>query len=291
MLISLSNWGLSWPRTRTSRCAYGHLLLLRSLLLFLAATREVNAVRAISPFPLRFSGCNETFASIDAAWLGQEYSGAPVFPNLPNLPVAIQCPSGCLHQLDIAVYGSFPYHRSSSVCLAAIHAGLIRAEAGGGVFVSRFYRQDWSNSSSQTVFPFSSSQPSYSNGVQSRQVDSAWHDEPADRTQFSYVVKGRGQSITQRREAPFPARAGHVHLTYSYLIGEVNVTESWRRVVHLIVGGYNATHYLVTNAAMATRCLRGSRCQSTRSHRAVPCFSWSERRVAGSSRESLRRSG
>ena len=138
--------------------------------------------------------------------------------------------------------GSFPYHSASSVCLAAIHAGVISDEAGGGVWVNRFYRHDWSNTSTQTIFPYQSWRGSLSNGVQSEEVDHSWYSVPSNASEWSYTVRGRGDHIVQRRQAPFAARAGHLQFV-SYHVYEQFV-DAPLVAVHLIIGGYNATHYL-----------------------------------------------
>jgi hypothetical protein len=178
--------------------------------------------------------CDQTFTLFDAAFtLGVR--------SLPSQSIAALCPSTCLPQSDWELFGSFPYHGRSSICLAAIHAGIINATAGGGVFISRFYRQDWSGSTSQTIFPYNSSTGSWSNGVQSHDVSRDWYSIPSNASEWSYVVRGRGDHILQRRLAPFPPRAGHVHLTLqSGTRGSVSVMT----LLHVIVGGYNSTHYL-----------------------------------------------
>jgi hypothetical protein len=61
------------------------------------------------------------------------------------MPVMIiTCLQHCLRAIATSssplVLGSYPYHNSSSACLAAIHSGIITDEAGGGVFAERFSR-------------------------------------------------------------------------------------------------------------------------------------------------------
>ena len=131
-----------------------------------------------------------------------------------------------------------PYDGRSSVCLAAVHAGIINASTGGGVYVSRFYRHAWTNTSSQTIFPYPSNLSSLSNGVQSSDVDDSWYSLPSTQHEWSYTVRGRGDYIVQRREAPFPPRAGHLHLTFARPALDPTT------LFHIIIGGYNATHYL-----------------------------------------------
>ena len=49
------------------------------------------------------------------------------------------CPQHCLRYVGRKVFGSYPYHGNSSVCLAAIQAGVIGNEEGGGVMARRFF--------------------------------------------------------------------------------------------------------------------------------------------------------
>jgi hypothetical protein len=57
------------------------------------------------------------------------------------------CPSWCTNATGVnrlsstaVLFGSYPYHVNSSICLAAIHSGIITNELGGGVFWEKFYR-------------------------------------------------------------------------------------------------------------------------------------------------------
>jgi hypothetical protein len=128
------------------------------------------------------------------------------------------------------------------MCLAAVHAGIIDGRVGGGLFVSRFFRHDWSNTSTQSVFPFTSSRGSFSNGVQSVAVPSDWYSLPSSATECSYTVRGRGDHVMQRRQAPFSPRVGHAALS-TYL----SVSDEYLDVVtvHWVIGGVNASgHYL-----------------------------------------------
>ena len=157
--------------------------------------------------------------------------------------VAAFCPSTCLSNTSShstqrpAVYGSFPYHGRSSACLAAIHTGFINASVGGGFFISRFYRHDWSNSSTQTIFPHGSQHGTYSNGVQSQDIDSGWYTVPSNDTEYSYTLRVRGEYMLQRCQTPYPPRSNHLHLK-RYL------WTSPRYAVHIVIGGYNGIHYL-----------------------------------------------
>ena len=196
-----------------------------------------------APYPTSLfptAQCTDTLGSLDARWRVISPNGFEriTVPIMPLAAVAALCPANCSRVAAARLFGSFPYHGQSSVCLAAVHAGIIDDSVGGGVFVSRFYRHDWSNSSTQSIFPFTSAMGTLSNGVHSRDVDSSWYTVPSNASEWSYSVRGRGDYVVQRREAPFSPRAGHVHLSFHRL----SIPHSFN--VHLIVGGRNATHYL-----------------------------------------------
>ena len=222
------------------------------LLLLLLTARPAGAVKTCSASCCHtVTACNETFDSLDRscfATTNQARARDSLVPVLPYVAVAALCPARCLSDAGAAavgVFGSFPYHARSSVCLAAIHAGVISDEAGGGAFISRFHRQDWSGAASQSVFPFSSWRGSVSNGVRSSDVGPDWYALPSSDFDFSYTVRGRGDFVAQRRQAPWPARAGHVHVSTNYAgPGVVNATARFTLTVHLIIGGYNSSHYL-----------------------------------------------
>ena len=181
------------------------------------------------------SACELSFASFDAQ-----------YALLPFRTLAHRCPAGCTAASGggAAVYGSFPYHGNSSICLAAVHSGLTDDGLGGAVFVSRFYRQDWSAAAS--IFPHHSANGSLSSGVRSQAVPAAWLQQltaPASASNWSYTARGRGDFIGQRRIAPFPPRSDHLHATYpprQHISPDAfNLLES-----HIIIGGYNGSHYL-----------------------------------------------
>jgi hypothetical protein len=172
-------------------------------------------------------------------------AGVRSLDSVPSKFTYWPCPAGCL-ELNASdplprVYGSYPYHGNSSLCLAAIHSGIVNATSGGMVMSSVFFPQDFTNSSTQTIFPFNSSQGTLSNGVQSETVPSTWYSVPSDHGSFSFSLRGRGQFVTQQQQAPFPARAGHLHAHWSSPHGPF-ITNKF----DLIVGGYNDSHYLVT---------------------------------------------
>ena len=193
------------------------------------------------------------------------------------------CPAGCLSLVrslsngtgsPAAVYGSFPYHGKSSICLAAIHSGLITDEQGGWVFYDAFsvhhqplvldltdpdadsarfvvdgrYQRVLANMSGLELFPYNSSLPSLSNGVQSLHAAAAY-DYGSSSLQlpnvtvadFSYTVHGRGSVVSAVSHPPFDARAGHVHVFNTmYVSADMG---SDRREFYLVIGGRNATHY------------------------------------------------
>ena len=167
----------------------------------------------------------------------------------------VTCPQRCLDAVPLssnaAVYGSFPYHTNSSVCLAAIHAGVIDNAAGGGFFIDRFFPQDWSDGPSQTVFPHGSSLGSLSYGVQSLAVPAEALEVPAPLHSHSWSVRPRGVVAAQRQRAPFSPRSGHVHeWLYAAQQQRANWStlapkgwESYRYNLHFIIGGHNDTAY------------------------------------------------
>ena len=171
----------------------------------------------------------------------------------------IECPAHCLHHTSLtppllpfpaAVFGSWPYHNSSSMCLAAIHSGLITDAEGGFLHGLRFRRHSWAGDATQTTFPFHSSRGSLSNGVQSLDVPASWHSVPAGDADWSATLHPKvGVFIKQRRSAPFPPRAGHLHAavfvndgTPTSVFAPNSFPEAFE--VDLIVGGHNASHYL-----------------------------------------------
>ena len=169
------------------------------------------------------------------------------------------------------VYGSWPYHSNSSVCLAAIHSGVITDEDGGWLMMGPFaafhhpllldlsgphpdepvpelgpYLDVLSPISGLQLFPLHSSQPSLSNGVQSRHAAEGWTAGSAELptttiADVSFVVHSRGNLIESVSHPPFSARSGHMQQTLPGLFGG---GQRWPvSVLHLVVGGRNATHY------------------------------------------------
>ena len=194
-------------------------------------------------------GCTLTFADFvlaHATWFSCYHSSSV------NV---VTCPEQCLAAVPLSsnasVYGSFPYHANSSICLAAIHAGVISAERGGGLFIDRFFPQDWSATETQTLFPLTSARGSLSHGVQSLDVPAAALLVPALEDSFSWTVRPRGIVPAQRQFAPFSPRSGHMHAwLYPQLQQRANWStgappgwESYRYNLHFIVGGHNATAY------------------------------------------------
>ena len=209
--------------------------------LLVVASNSADAA-AVAVSPPSVSSCWTTFTAIDKATHLLEYRS-----------FAHYCPPRCLHHAPPSsntnssgvVYGSYPYSPSSSVCLSAIHCGLLNVTVGGSVFVSRFYRHDWSGGETQTIYPFSSSQGSTSNNVSSVDVPPTSFDVPSNGSVYSFVVRGRGEIAVQRRSAPFPPRSGHVHAAFSPKYGAAlpppwPLFNSWS----LIIGGHNGSHYL-----------------------------------------------
>ena len=235
------------------------LTLLMVSMMFGDAVQRTTAGEAEPPSPVP-TNCTWTFTQMDELYRMVMYDSNVTVPIIAYQPLAATCPPGCLQQRStdpslLRVFGSFPYHGSSSICLAAIHSGIINETTGGGAFISRFYRSNWSQSPTQTIFPFTSAEGTASNGVTSELVDPSWYSVPSDGTMFSYVVRGRGDFVVQRRTAPFPPRAGHLHQLWQlkrieWFAPAVSVDYELSNplnrtyTVHLIVGGFNNTHYL-----------------------------------------------
>ena len=220
------------------------------------------------PTPI-LTPCDLNFTALDDLYRFRDLRGYGNFP-VPISQfqsIAAACPANCTALIaqsakdntnissSSRVFGSYPYHGSSSVCLSAIHSGVILDSEGGGVFVSRFYRADWSGSDSQSIFPLASAGGSDSNGVVSEAVADSWYSVPSHGREWSYAVRGRGELVVQRREAPWPARAGHLHQRWQLqprlLLGpsrprtdEFPNPQDRSYSIHLIMGGHNATHYL-----------------------------------------------
>ena len=225
--------------TRWLRC--GPLVVLLAVALWQLLPAALTAASSMSPL----LACSLTFAQ----W--EQLAG----PLVAYRTAAHTCPSDCPDFIAAAdnstagarVRGSYPYSRDSAICLAAVHCGLVNATLGGSVFPSRFYRHDWSGGASQSIFPFNSSQGSRSNGVLSVDVPASFYSVPSNGSEYSSVVRGRGELVRQRREAPFPPRWGHAHVGYPLYTMDSSASTPARvayRNYHLIVGGFNGTTYL-----------------------------------------------
>ena len=207
-------------------------LLLAALLSWLVALLQL---RVLAMAAAEVDDCALSFADFDSA-----------LPLLQFRTVAHRCPPQCLSLLSTSaspsqLFGSYPYHSSSSICLAAIHCGLLNSTVGGSVFVSRFYRSDWTATAS--IFPNASASASLSNGVRSQEVPLAWNPQPASSDDWAYTVRGRGEWAVQRRPAPWSGRSGHLHATLSAPSNRVVAGDALLEV-QLIVGGYDGVGYL-----------------------------------------------
>ena len=201
MAAALPPWLL--PRRASRRLPR---LLALSLLLCAGLLVALHPTSASTP-PLSLR-CDSTFLDFDPS------TDYPAIDLLALTSMAAQCPANCTqHLLGLKagssisalppVYGSFPYHGRSSLYLAAVHAGLVSAEKGGGVFVSRYHPFDWSGSSTQTIFPHTFAQGTTSNAVTSVAVEAGWYRVPSNRSsEWSYVLRGRGDFVAQRQRAP-----------------------------------------------------------------------------------------
>jgi hypothetical protein len=244
LLAESSDW-LLWEPSTAANVAAEAATLPSATATASAAHGAAARARSVRPG----DSCELTFDDFDAR-VHREFApyALPSGGSLSFATAAVLCPAGCVRgaasSLSARVYGSYPYHNASAVCAAAVHAGVIRDEDGGGVFVSRFFRQEWSGTATQTIFPFQSARGSLSNGVDSLPVPDSWFSSPADANSWSYVPRGRGDYIQQRRSAPFPPRAGHLQVGewgFSFYPLE---NQFWLPRLQFTIGGWNGSHYL-----------------------------------------------
>ena len=185
----------------------------------------------------RLQPCQYTFAQHEAGWARYRSCFHAARAALHT------CPRDCTRAYvddptRTHVLGSYPYHANSSICLAAIHSGVIRADTGGGVFLDRFWPEDWSNTASQSIFPRGSHLGSLSNGVHSEAVPDSALRTPAPLLNYSWTVRTRGVVANQRQVAPFDPRAGHVHAVLPFFPGgNWRPQRMWPHHLHLIIGG------------------------------------------------------
>ena len=207
------------------------------------------------------------------------------------------CPRACLRAvhdlflLNATVYGSSPFAGNSSICLAAIHAGIIDEVEGGAILIDRFYPETWqvtnhrspssvpralsSAAALATWFPRESWKGSLSFGMQSNDVRMlpgsggpyADNDGAGSGT-TSWMVRGRGLQPRQRQRAPFSPRSGHLHawlypelqLRANWSTGEtapafapVNTKATLNYSLHFVLGGHNQSHYMNDVSRHASR--------------------------------------
>ena len=160
-------------------------------------SRPTPALAAHSADAFSLYSCTLSFAQHEEAYRDWAACYHSVRMNV------ITCPRGCLQAVTLSphnatVAGSYPYHANSSVCLAAIHAGVIDAAEGGGVLLGRFYPEDWSNGSSQSTYPHEAWRASLSHSVQSLEVPVAERPLPAPLLSYSWTVRTRGVVAAQR---------------------------------------------------------------------------------------------
>ena len=187
------------------------------------------------------SSSSSNSSSSSAACIVSFDAAALLLPGPAPTALRWYCPPDCLtaaSSTNASVTGSFPYHPSSSVCLSAIHCGLLNSSAGGAVFFTPFYSESWDESALQ-LYPHNASLGSLSHGVQSLPVPQP--ERPLTLDAISFVLHSRGAVFNQRRQAPWPARAGHAHISFDRHL-EQHRRQLW--AFHLIIGGRNATHYM-----------------------------------------------
>ena len=155
--------------------------------------------------------------------------------------------------LSWPVWGSYPYHPLSSICLSAVHSGVLNDTLGGSVWVERFFSTQW-DTHNATLYPAQSARGTLSNSIQSQPVEAAM---PAGYTSlslhdFSCTLHSRGAVFSQRRTAPWSPRAGHLHVSLDGLLiasnppygsADFNFSAYTEQSLHVIMGGKNATHY------------------------------------------------
>ena len=182
------------------------------------------------------------------------------------------CPRDCVQAMRAStnssitapvVFGSGPYHHSSAICLAAIHAGAIDAQQGGAVHAYRFWPADWSGSATQTLWLGQAAEGSVRHGVASEAVPASETVTPADEQSYSWQVRRRGSAARQVQRAPFSPRSGHVHAVLTPQLqlranwtvsgyrtwggveyGSMDLVPSFNYSLHFVIGGRNDTHYL-----------------------------------------------
>jgi hypothetical protein len=199
-----------------------------------APPRVTPALRMLNNTQYNATVCAWTFEQFEASYLNVRPCGAVALVNV------MTCPEHCLRALEdpkappAFVLGSFPYHPSSSLCLAAIHAGLITDEAGGGFFLDRFYPETWNGDDTQSIFPHGSYLGSLSNGVQSEEV--MGYTPPSFLSEYSVALRPRGFLASQRQTAPFSPRAGHL---------AVNIIRNDPSMLYivLVIGGRDDSRY------------------------------------------------
>ena len=79
---------------------------------------------------------------------------------------------------------------------------------GGAVWVSLFFSQTWDEARID-IFPHGSERGTFSNGVQSQNVNIS---QPLTPDSYSFTIHSRGTVFNQRRWAPWSPRAGHLHV-------------------------------------------------------------------------------
>ena len=199
------------------------------------------------------------------------------------------CPQSCMRAVmelrlpNATVYGSFPYAGNSSICLAAIHAGVLSDAAGGAVIVDRFYPDSWEvadhsqdppsststtdSSSAGELFPHAAWRATLSFGVQSLEVPAGARGGGRVGIAVdgdggsSWAVRTRSLLPRQRQTAPFSPRSGHLHAwlypqlqlrlnwstgaeTASLEASKVNSQATFNYSLHFVIGGHNNSHYM-----------------------------------------------
>ena len=89
--------------------------------------------------------------------------------SLDSKELEFSCPANCSTVRNLTLFGSGPYSDSSSICLAAIHRGLLTEDLGGTVRINRFIGP--STDSLLDLYPAASANASMRFGIQSTPVN------------------------------------------------------------------------------------------------------------------------
>src|SRR5271156_5341961 len=101
--------------------------------LLVASVELLLCLAVTSAAPPEFDSCDLSFAEFDRrVYLQLLPRSHYLLVSMALVTVAALCPPRCVSNSSGAapprVYGSYPYHNASSICAAAVHAGVITDE-------------------------------------------------------------------------------------------------------------------------------------------------------------------